>query len=101
MNSVLDENSAQMKHSQNTMEGSQYDPAEGLKVGAGGDSYRDNTTAQQLMVEMQQLNYNPKYCGINPLAIQNEEELAELAEAENWEENYPLAPFPKETLKLS
>jgi hypothetical protein len=56
LNSVLDENSAQLKHSQNTMEGSQYDPAEALKVGAGGESYRENTTAQQLMVEMEQIN---------------------------------------------
>ena len=96
MNSVLDEASAKQQ-SQNTMEGSQYDPAEALKVDVGGDSYHDGTTAQQLMIEMQQLNY----CGINPLAIQVDEDLAELAEEESWEQNYPLAPFPKETLKLT
>ena len=44
MNSVLDEASAKQQ-SQNTMEGSQYDPAEALKVDVGGDSYHDGTTA--------------------------------------------------------
>ena len=44
------------------MEGSQYDPAEALKV---IDNFNSNTTAQQLMIEMNQ------YSGLNPLAIQN------------------------------
>jgi len=52
MNSVLDESSAlQLKQSQNTMEGSQFDPAEALKVDVGGN-FHSNTTAQQLMIEM-------------------------------------------------
>ena len=74
------------------MEGSQYDPAEALKVDVGGN-FQSNTTAQQLMIEMNQ------YSGINALAIQNGDEDDELEEEENWEKNYPLAPFPKETLK--
>lgn len=55
LNSVLDENSVrQLKQSQNTMEGSQYDPAEALKVDVGQiyDNFQSNTTAQQLMIEM-------------------------------------------------
>ena len=73
------------------MEGSQYDPAEALKV---MDNFQSNTTAQQLMIEMYQ------YSGINPLAIQNLDDGEEQLEDENWEQNYPLAPFPKEHLKL-
>lgn len=63
LNSVWDESSAlQMKQSQNTMEGSQYDPAEALKV---IDNFNTNNTAQQLMIEMNH------YSGLNPLALQN------------------------------
>jgi hypothetical protein len=51
-----------MKQSQNTMEGSQYDPAEALKV---IDNFNTNNTAQQLMIEMNH------YSGLNPLALQN------------------------------